>query len=56
MNSLKIYLYFVMAVVLTAVISLSAHVVILQYFHPPVMSIDPRFNQIVDFAIRLGTV
>ena len=44
-----------MAVILTAFISLSIHVVILQYLHPPVLGIDPRFNQMVDFAIRFGT-
>ncbi len=55
MNRSRVYLYFVMAVVLTAFISLSIHVVILQYFHPPVLSINPGFNQIVDFAIRFGT-
>jgi len=49
------YLYAV-AIIFTALISVSTHVFILQYFSAPDLKIDPLFNQIIYFVIKFCTV
>ena len=48
--------YLLTSVVLTSIFSLSAHTLILQYFHAPELNIEPNINQIGGLAIRFGTI
>lgn len=50
------YLSIAIAVVLTGVISVSTHVLILQYFQAPDLKIEPFLGQICGYLIRFGTV
>jgi hypothetical protein len=43
-------------IVLTSIIALSAHALILHYFNPPVINIDPELNQVIGFIIRFAMV
>jgi hypothetical protein len=52
----KNYLYIAIAIVLTGMISVSTHVLILQYFQAPNINLDPFINQICGYLIRFGTV
>jgi hypothetical protein len=49
--------YFIIAItmILTGALALSAHVIILNYFTPPVIKINPYFKY-VGFIIRFATV
>lgn len=44
------------SIVLTSIIALSAHTLILHYFNPPVIIIDPKLNQMIGFVIRFAMV
>lgn len=43
-------------IVLTAIVALSSHVLIIQYFNPPVINIGFKLNQMIGFIIRGATV
>src|SRR3990167_566894 len=45
-----------LAIIMTAIISVSAHVLILQYFQPPQLHIPSHFNLIIGLFIRFGMV
>jgi hypothetical protein len=46
----------VILVVLTSILALSAHALIVQYFHAPLVHIESQFNQLIGFVIRFATV
>jgi len=50
------YLLIAIMIILTSAIAISTRILILQYFHPPVINIDPEFNQIIGYIIRFATV
>jgi len=52
----KNYLYIALAIVLTGMISVSAHALIIQYFQAPNLKIDPFLNQAVGYLIRFGMI
>lgn len=43
-------------IILTSAIALSAHALILHYFHAPAMNINPKLNELIGFIIRFATV
>src|SRR5262249_25508468 len=43
-------------IILTCAIALSAHALILHYFHAPAINIDPKLNELIGFIIRFATV
>jgi len=46
----------VISIILTSTIALSAHALILHYFHAPAVNINPKLNEIIGFIIRFATV
>ena len=46
----------IISIILTSIIALSAHALILHYFNPPVININPKLNQIIGFVIRFAMV
>lgn len=46
----------IISIILTSIIALSAHALILHYFNPPVINIDPKLNQVIGFVIRFAMV
>lgn len=43
-------------VIITSIISVSAHALILQFFQPPQLNIPPYLNLIIGFSIRFGMI
>lgn len=50
------YIYIIVTIILTSVISVSTHVLILQYYQAPISVIPPYLYQAIVYVIRFGTV
>jgi len=46
----------IISIILTSIIALSAHALILLYFNPPVVNINPKYNQVIGLVIKFAMV